>query len=282
MESGESGRDSGTGGEKRRIQKGRQAAQMTCPVRRIHVRENRVEPNSKVCGSLCDYQQLLGRQSKNVLMHLSLLVFVLFLGTSLSSAVGATTEVGPVALWRKANITMRDACLSSGSVGYAKAQQHVNALCRKQSGPSADNAALTCFRKRAQQRDAAAEFALGSMYLVGNGVAADEFYALGWLRKAAAHGHSGAQCELAAMYGDGIAVQRDAKVSASWARKSALQGDPAGQLQLAMDYTIGEGMPQDFVQAFSWRLKSARQGLVKAQIEVAQDYALGSGVATSD
>ncbi|MEO8803740.1 MAG: tetratricopeptide repeat protein [Rudaea sp.] len=215
-------------------------------------------------------------------MRYSIVVLAIFLVTSLSSAAGATSDVGHVALWRKANFAVRDACLSSGSASYAKSKNRLDTLCRKHSVPSADNAALTCFRNRAQQGDSAAEFALGSMVLVGNGVAADEFHALGWFRKAAAHGHSGAQCELAAMYANGIGVRKDANVSAEWTRKSALQGDPAGQFQLAQDYTNAEGVPEDPKQAFSWRLKSAEQGFVKAQLEVAGDYSLGSGVAASD
>ena len=71
----------------------------------------------------------------------------------------------------------------------------------------ADNA--TAVRTLAEQGDAKAQFALGTMYRDGQGVARDYAEALRWWRKAAEQGVIDAQYALGNIYAGGTGIARD-------------------------------------------------------------------------
>ena len=134
--------------------------------------------------------------------------------------------------------------------------------------------ALTAFNKRdyktaakeyriaAEQGDAKAQYELGRMYDLGDGVQQDLVQAAEWYRKAAEQDNADAQHELGRMYKKGNGVQQDVVQAAEWYRKyrdamekyrkAAEQGDHGAQRELADMYSDGEDIPSDYIQAYMW------------------------------
>jgi TPR repeat protein len=75
----------------------------------------------------------------------------------------------------------------------------------------------------AEQGDPQAQFALGSMYRYGQGVAQDYDAALGWWQKAAEQGLVDAQYALGNAYSGGTGVARDNVLSYMWYDIAAAQ-----------------------------------------------------------
>jgi TPR repeat protein len=85
-----------------------------------------------------------------------------------------------------------------------------------------------------------------------SGVPQDYAAAMSWYRKAADQGNAPAQFNLGFMYFNGLGVPQDDAAAASWYRKAADQGDTAAQFSLGVMYLQGEGVPQDYVSARLW------------------------------
>lgn len=77
------------------------------------------------------------------------------------------------------------------------------------------------------------EYALGRMYFLGDGVAADERVAAAWYERAVDLGHVGAHRALGRMYLCGAGVDRDVSVATSLLRAAAERGDVMAQCALA-------------------------------------------------
>ena len=121
-------------------------------------------------------------------------------------------------------------------------------------------AAMTELRPLALQGNAAAQFALGTMYEGGLSVPTDLQQAAYWYRMAAEQGNALAQLNLGVMYGSGRGVRRDEQQAVAWFRKSADQGNAISQRNLGLMYASGEGVPADDRQAVAWFRKAADQG----------------------
>ncbi|HTG82228.1 MAG TPA: tetratricopeptide repeat protein, partial [Geobacteraceae bacterium] len=91
----------------------------------------------------------------------------------------------------------------------------------------------TAFREFKNDGSPEAQFNLGLMYFVGNGVKQDRREAANWFRKSADQGYVTAQYDLGVMYAKGEGVEYDRKESAKWYRKAAESGHPAAQYNLA-------------------------------------------------
>jgi TPR repeat protein len=65
------------------------------------------------------------------------------------------------------------------------------------------------FANRPSQGDVLAQYLLGSVFLIGQGVTQDYAESVKWLRRAADQGHSGAQFVLGGMYAVGRGVPLD-------------------------------------------------------------------------
>ena len=113
---------------------------------------------------------------------------------------------------------------------------------------------------KAEKGDAAAQFALGLMYDVGQGVPKDEAEAVKWIRKAADQEHARAQYNLGVMYADGQGVPKDEAEAVKWYRKAADQGDAKAQSLLGLMYETGLGVPKDKTEAYKWYLLAEAQG----------------------
>jgi TPR repeat protein len=106
---------------------------------------------------------------------------------------------------------------------------------------------------RAQRGDAIAQHSLGVRYRSGGiDVPQDYAAAMSWYRKAAEQGNANAQTDLARMYQYGEGVARNYAAAGSWYRKAADQGNANAQNNLGAMYEYGMGVAQDYVQAHKW------------------------------
>ena len=76
--------------------------------------------------------------------------------------------------------------------------------------------------------------------------------AVSWYRKAADQGNADAQYNLGVMYDQGQGVPQDYAAAVSWFRKAADQGYAHAQFNLGLMYDEGQGVPQDYAQAHMW------------------------------
>ncbi len=71
-------------------------------------------------------------------------------------------------------------------------------------------------------------------------------------RPLAKQGDAEAQFFLGAMYNLGDGVPQDYAESAKWFRKAAEQGNAKAQFFLGIMYEDGQGVPQDYAKAYMW------------------------------
>ena len=138
----------------------------------------------------------------------------------------------------------------------------------KTGGPAAE-AAVQTLRSRAFKGEAAAQFALGTLYdpvfnfsqLVGDNVNV----ALSWYRQSAAQGNVDAARVLGIHSRDGVGVPPDGKAALQWFRKAADGGDAIAENEIGVAYEKGiDGLIADPAEAVKWYQKSAVRGNVVA------------------
>jgi uncharacterized protein len=113
--------------------------------------------------------------------------------------------------------------------------------------------ALKLLRPAALQGDARAQVQLGSMFVLGQGVAVNNAEAVKWYRLAAAQGDAEAQWRLGDMLQEGVASSApDYAEAVKWYRLAAAQGNAEGQVALGGMYEKGRGVPQDYGRAHMW------------------------------
>ena len=139
----------------------------------------------------------------------------------------------------------------------------------------------------AEQGVAQAQFNLGLMYSLGNGVLQDYKTAAKWFTLAAEQGNATAQLNLGLMYDYGEGVLQDYKTAAKWFTLAAEQGNATAQLNLGLMYGLGNGVLQDSVYAHMWANIASANGdenggklrdliaekMTPSQLEKAQDLA---------
>ena len=135
---------------------------------------------------------------------------------------------------------------------------------------AAADSALTDLQQRAAAGDATAQFELGALYYLGQGVPQDYAQARVWLEKAAAQGSPEAQYRLGLIYESGIGVTPDDAQAAAWWEKAAAQGFPEAQYNLGIFYNKGRGVPQNSAKARAWFEKAATQTGDKETRQAAQ------------
>ncbi len=133
-------------------------------------------------------------------------------------------------------------------------------------------------RQRAEKGELAAEFELGTMYGLGQGVPQDYSEAMCWFRKAADQGYASAQGAIGAMYSFGQGVPQDYAEAMRWYRKAADQGNAAGQHSVGAMYFQGQGVPKDYGEAMRWFRRAADQGDADAQFALGLIYHNSLGV----
>jgi TPR repeat protein len=125
--------------------------------------------------------------------------------------------------------------------------------------------AMRWYRQAAEQGYIAAQFALGSMYAKGKGVAQNYTEAAKWFRHAAEQGDARAQFNLGVMYDKGKGVAQNYTEAAKWYRQAAEQGNAPAQFNLGLKYDYGMGVAKNDTEAAKWYRKAAEQGHSEAQ-----------------
>jgi uncharacterized protein len=153
-------------------------------------------------------------------------------------------------------------------VSSAQAQQRASAPAEETptvtlwglAALSGDKTALAELTRRGNAGNADAQFFLGSMSSVGEGVPKDAAQAVSWFRRSAEQGNSDAQEFLGLMYENGDGLLKDYVQAANWYRKAAEQNKEMAQYRLGYLYGTGQGVPKDLVTAYMWVNLAAAQG----------------------
>jgi uncharacterized protein len=112
--------------------------------------------------------------------------------------------------------------------------------------------ALREFRAADRNDHAGAQYYLGRMYLMWEGVSADYKQSATYFGRSAARGNANAQFYLGVLYYLGEGVSQDYSKAVEWYTKAATQGDPVAQYYLGVMYASGESVTRDHVQALVW------------------------------
>lgn len=167
--------------------------------------------------------------------------------------------------------------------GNADAQYMLGRMYRLSQGVATDNSsAAKWYRKAAEQGHADAQFFLGKMYFEGEGVAKDYAEAVRLYSRSADQGNVNAQLSLAMMYRYGTGVTQDYKAAAELYRKAAEQGNAIAQNTLGLFYEKGYGVSLDYKMAAEWYGKAAAQGNSMAQANLGYLAQFGLGVPQND
>lgn len=135
---------------------------------------------------------------------------------------------------------------------------------------------------KAERGDIFAQYVLGHMYCVGQGVPKDMVKGLFWYRRAADQGFAPGQLALGTMYYNGEGVKQDYTLAAKWFRLAAERGYDRAQSNLAAMYMNGTGVPQDYTLAIKWFRAAANQGYAPAQYTLSRMYSDGTGMSKPD
>ena len=119
---------------------------------------------------------------------------------------------------------------------------------------------------RGKAGDVDAQYRLGEIYRLGDGLEKDIPQAFKWYGRAAEQGHSGAQYKLGLIYETGEGIKKNMGRALEWYRLAANLGRlPEAQFAMGQQYFNGRGVLQDYAEAFSWYEKAAKQGHPVAQ-----------------
>ena len=148
---------------------------------------------------------------------------------------------------------------------------------------SQDPAKLAAWlQDRAKTNDPVAQYRLGVLYALGQGVKQDYGQAAQLFLAAANGGVAEAQYNVAVMYSEGMGVPRDPAQAMSWYQKAAAQGNANAAFNLGVAYSNGIGVQQDIQEAVRWFRRAATAGVINAQFNLGVLYERGEGVPQSN
>ena len=135
---------------------------------------------------------------------------------------------------------------------------------------------------RVKNNDPVAEYRLGVLYALGQGVKQDYGQAAQLFLAAANGGVAEAQYNVAVMYSEGMGVPKDPAQSVKWYQKAAAQGNANAAFNLGVAYSNGIGVQQDIQEAVRWFRRAATAGVINAQFNLGVLYERGEGVPQSN
>jgi TPR repeat protein/serine/threonine protein kinase len=138
--------------------------------------------------------------------------------------------------------------------------------------------ALQGFQQAAATGDPVAEYQLGYMYQLGQGVQPDPGTAMSWYRRAAAQNYAPAQSQIGYMNQYGVGMRQDYAAAAHWYNLAAAQGFKTAQFELGYLSQHGFGTPKNYYAALHWYQMAAAQGSASAQNQLGYLYQKGLGV----
>lgn len=115
--------------------------------------------------------------------------------------------------------------------------------------------ALAEWRPAAEDGHARAQYALGTLYNEGKGVAPDAALAAEWWRRAAARNHAQAQFALGVLYSSGTGVAKDNVAAHMWFSLAAQQGKKNAKrlLKVLVRQMTPAGIAEAERRAEEWR-----------------------------
>jgi hypothetical protein len=159
--------------------------------------------------------------------------------------------------------------LPVAEAGHAKAQYQVGYMYFVGEGVQKNiQEAIKWYKKSAEQGFVLPQLILGAVYLQGNGIAKDPQEAFKWYRKAAELGNPDAQHNVAYMYQEGIGVDQSDEEAFNWYHRAALQGQAMSQYNLGIMYAAGRGTLQDEITAYAWLYIASLSGLKEPKGEL--------------
>ncbi|HEY6072038.1 MAG TPA: tetratricopeptide repeat protein [Anaerolineales bacterium] len=112
--------------------------------------------------------------------------------------------------------------------------------------------AYRIFKSLAERGDAGAQFSLGNMHMMGQGVPKDNAEALKWYRKAADQDHTGAQLNLGFIYLMDQVIPRDYVLAYMWLNIAASNSSDAKERNAAAntrDRIVSKMTPDQIAEA---------------------------------
>ncbi len=139
-------------------------------------------------------------------------------------------------------------------------------------------AATEEFVAAAQAGDPQAQYRLGYMHELGQGVPVDPVAALDWYQKAAAQNYAAAESQIGYLYESGFGVQQDYAAAEHWYSVAASQGFKAAEFNLGHLAEKGLGTKKNYAEAVRWYALAAKHGSAAAQNALGVLYQNGLGV----
>ena len=138
--------------------------------------------------------------------------------------------------------------------GYGPSKHYIYQLAKKGVAP-----ALKVLTDQANNGVAEAQFHMGEMYDLGEGVPQDYNEAFKWYGLAAKQGYFSAQTHLGNMYDLGHGVSQDFNEAINRYRFAANRGHAQAQFNLGVMFYKGRGVIQDYLLADIWFIRSSLQ-----------------------
>lgn len=164
-------------------------------------------------------------------------------------------------------------CLAFATPALAAADDYARGLSAYNRGDY--DVALGHWENLAALGHPHAQFGLGIMYSLGQGVAQDHEAASLWLQLAAVRGHRGAQLSLGHSYEHGLGVARDYAAAHRWYLLAAEQGEAKAQNNLGTLYEKGLGVARDLDLAIYWYEEATRNGNRNARANLVRLHQAG-------
>lgn len=131
-------------------------------------------------------------------------------------------------------------------------------------------AALNAWSRAAQQGDPDAEYNLGQLYRLGQGVKLSFPTAQSYYLKAAKKNHSLAQLNLGTMYYSGKLGPKQEESAFHWLEQAAENNNAHAQWMIGIMLFNGQGVARDSIAAYSWLTLASEQQHPQAMLDHAK------------
>ncbi|MEC8099002.1 MAG: SEL1-like repeat protein, partial [Pseudomonadota bacterium] len=166
--------------------------------------------------------------------------------------------------------------------GFARAQYNVGVMHEMGEGvPKYYKTAVKWYTLAAEQGYIFAQYNLALKFFKGEGVAKDPDAAVKWYTLAAEQGHVKSQYNLAVMYDTGDGIPEDNAAALTWYTQAAERGHIKAQYNLGLKFDNGTNVLEDDEAAFGWFKLAAEQADGRAEYQLGSMYERGEGVAQS-
>ena len=164
----------------------------------------------------------------------------------------------------------------TNNISQGRAPQEYSSLDDEEYGDLTKSKSTNETVMWANQGDPEAQVALGNMYR--DDLTKDSQAAMNWYLKAAEQGYDIAQYSVGILYYLGEGVQQDYAMAEEWFRKAAAQeGESVVPYMLGKLYEEGHGIQENPDEAQSWYLMAAARNYIPAQLALGSLLASGQG-----